>query len=903
MDSSKQFNKKFGLKKGFVFLICAIFASEAWGALEDESGEGDSGSTEIENPVAAYTISYYVDGEAYGDEQSVEFNSSIPEITISEKRGYVFGGWSWYSLEGDVPVLLEETPVAMPAYNLRAEGNFAPVLCTVTFDAGSGTFGETSLKKLDMYFDAAISADEISDPEREGFAFVGWSRSELALAQDDALGTVDDVDGVIFYAVWQRKSYMITFDTKGGSSVEASLLEYGSFLYAPESPVKIGYKFDGWFLDESFKEAAKFPMQVQAKPLTIYARWKKMDITVTAHLESVVLDCVGADACNDSWNGIVHYYGKASNVLPKAIAVNSSGELDVSWIFQGWFEGEDGSGKKIESIAADDEKSYELFPYFTKNLDFYVGEKSVNVEIDFNDSPDDINYKVTAFVFANESSLQPQVRIEEKHFIADFMKFNCSLGDVHYNCVATYDTTGSAYNIAVNMPSKARLACDALEPGAESCSADGKAIVHTYGTAVNPLPNAVIFENGKVDSSWVFKGWFSEALGAGDKVSEISEGVFVDTTIYSFFEKTIQAKYKDKNIDVVIEYGDTQSEIESKIVNGFKGSSPSVVVAENENRGDSAFVLIGWAQDGKGVYEPRYNGSVRKDTVHVEYDIEKMLDVEILVTDSKDLIIQKVEDALEKANLKVVLPATKSDDSLNVFVAWVTDDGHKYYPDVMTVCKEYPIVFDLPKDVELIDGFDHYNYGVKTILPTARVKNDPSWKFAGWILRGDGVNRMVGSIAASDTGSKNLYPLLQKTIEYAIGGDAGSFVVTYGGNDVDEIIESNLENLAPKKIDDANGEHTFVKWNQRTDGVYEAVYTGTLGFVKTLMNPSFDVVVNGRSVVVDGVKSGSLLSVFDIRGRQIFKVRTENKSQCIRLPNAGNYIVKVANQTRRINVR
>ena len=67
-------------------------------------------------------------------------------------------------------------------------------------------------------------------------------------------------------------NHTVIFDTNGGSAVEKKKVD--KITKAPVT-TRDGYLFNGWFLDESFDNAAIFPLQVE-DDMTLYARWLKI---------------------------------------------------------------------------------------------------------------------------------------------------------------------------------------------------------------------------------------------------------------------------------------------------------------------------------------------------------------------------------------------------------------------------------------------------------------------------------------------------------------------------------------------------------------------------------------------------------------------------------------------------
>ncbi|WP_053984552.1 chitobiase/beta-hexosaminidase C-terminal domain-containing protein [Niameybacter massiliensis] len=68
--------------------------------------------------------------------------------------------------------------------------------------------------------------------------------------------------------------YSITFDSKGGSEVAAQEILEGQKATKPADPIREGYKFIGWYIDEGYTEAYNFDKEVVAH-VTVYAKWQK----------------------------------------------------------------------------------------------------------------------------------------------------------------------------------------------------------------------------------------------------------------------------------------------------------------------------------------------------------------------------------------------------------------------------------------------------------------------------------------------------------------------------------------------------------------------------------------------------------------------------------------------------
>ena len=67
-------------------------------------------------------------------------------------------------------------------------------------------------------------------------------------------------------------SYVVTFDTQGGSEIAPVTVTEGEKVKKPSDPTKEGYYFGGWYKDANYKSKFKFTAAITADT-TAYARW------------------------------------------------------------------------------------------------------------------------------------------------------------------------------------------------------------------------------------------------------------------------------------------------------------------------------------------------------------------------------------------------------------------------------------------------------------------------------------------------------------------------------------------------------------------------------------------------------------------------------------------------------
>lgn len=100
----------------------------------------------------------------------------------------------------------------------------------------------------------------------------------------------------------------ISFDTMGGSSVNAKKVDVGGELSQPSAPTRTGYTFDGWYFDSSYSRKAAFPLTVDSD-ITLYAKW-----TGGKDASEVTLSVVGKDGTTRT--ATIHREGTTGRIFP-----------------------------------------------------------------------------------------------------------------------------------------------------------------------------------------------------------------------------------------------------------------------------------------------------------------------------------------------------------------------------------------------------------------------------------------------------------------------------------------------------------------------------------------------------------------------------------------------------------
>jgi len=74
----------------------------------------------------------------------------------------------------------------------------------------------------------------------------------------------------------RNPGFTISFDSCGGTDVEAVNQMYGELLDEPEAPTREGYVFLGWYTDSACCEPWDVDNDTIQSNMTLYAGWQKL---------------------------------------------------------------------------------------------------------------------------------------------------------------------------------------------------------------------------------------------------------------------------------------------------------------------------------------------------------------------------------------------------------------------------------------------------------------------------------------------------------------------------------------------------------------------------------------------------------------------------------------------------
>ena len=172
---------------------------------------------------------------------------------------------------------------------------------TVSYNANGGDDPPSSQTK---WYGTNLTLSS-STPARNGYAFKGWATSATGSVVYAAGATYSANASVTLYAVWQRKSYTITYNANGGTGAPGSQTKIHNEQIDLSSvePTRTKYKFLGWGLTASSTTVLYEPgdTYLQNRDLNLYAIWEltyvkpmALNLTIDRCDASGVLDDEGS---------------------------------------------------------------------------------------------------------------------------------------------------------------------------------------------------------------------------------------------------------------------------------------------------------------------------------------------------------------------------------------------------------------------------------------------------------------------------------------------------------------------------------------------------------------------------------------------------------------------------------
>ena len=349
----------------------------------------------------------------------------------------------------------------------------------------------------------------------------------------------------------------VSFDTMGGSAVEAKTCEYNGKISAPEEPTKEGYAFIGWFSDSALTEKWDFASGVLSENKTLYAAW--VQGTVATGEDNV--ENVTANGLND---------------------IAKSERTDVSLVVKALEDSKDSEGQKaIKSISGvPNHLGFYDIELLKKSTGEAITEAPNTIEIRL---PYNFYKKKSIKVYRYHAGSAEELSGLNERAAAPYEDGKCFV-DTDNGYIYIYSSKFSTYSVGYNKVSSGT--------GNSKGGGSGTAVSYTVSFETNgagELESLTVAKNGVIKEpktpakeGFEFAGWFTDK--ELKTKYDFSEKVTKSFTLYAAWEE------KDDSLRQIIltvgkkealVFGKTKSNDVAPVIRNDRTMLPARFVAEN----------------------------------------------------------------------------------------------------------------------------------------------------------------------------------------------------------------------------------------------------------------------------------------------------------------------------------
>ena len=206
-----------------------------------------------------YILALNTNSDLIVNDVSAPYLSAIT-LPVLERDGYTFGGWF-----KDTGFTEQFTDTVMPLGDMNLYAKWTINQYTISFEEDGGS------AVTDITADYGTAVTEPADPTKEGHTFVAWY-TEIGLTTEYTFSTMP-ANNLTLYAKWTVNQYTISFEENGGDQVADLTVDFGTTVSALPVPIREGYTFMGWYLDEQLTTSYALA-SMPANNLTLYADWE-----------------------------------------------------------------------------------------------------------------------------------------------------------------------------------------------------------------------------------------------------------------------------------------------------------------------------------------------------------------------------------------------------------------------------------------------------------------------------------------------------------------------------------------------------------------------------------------------------------------------------------------------------
>lgn len=219
-----------------------------------------------------HTVNFYLEDTLYKTESVLD--KAVVSAPETSKAGHTL---IWYADTAGTTVFDFTKGITE---NLSIYGKFEKNSYSVKFYNGSVLTESQSV----LYGDTAVLPSSV--PNKEGFAFKGWSLSNTTYTAFDFSTPIQQE--TILYAYFEANAYTVCF-TYDNTIYKTDAVSYGNTVNKPANPTKTGYTFLGWYSDENCMVSFDFTKEI-TENCTVYGKFEINVYTVCFYNQTTLVD-------------------------------------------------------------------------------------------------------------------------------------------------------------------------------------------------------------------------------------------------------------------------------------------------------------------------------------------------------------------------------------------------------------------------------------------------------------------------------------------------------------------------------------------------------------------------------------------------------------------------------------
>lgn len=172
-----------------------------------------------------------------------------------------------------------EFTFTMPTRDYEITCNFELIDYQITYNLDGGTNSKDNPSTYTINDEITLS-----DPQKNGYTFLGWYDDNNQKVEQIPLGSTENIT---LNARWNDgNTYVVTLDPNGGAVSQTTVQVQYDHDYNLPKPEKFGYRFEGWYLNDTYVASTSYWRYAQ--DVTLTATWSLATYMITYALDEGV---------------------------------------------------------------------------------------------------------------------------------------------------------------------------------------------------------------------------------------------------------------------------------------------------------------------------------------------------------------------------------------------------------------------------------------------------------------------------------------------------------------------------------------------------------------------------------------------------------------------------------------